>query len=187
MKIRYIKIDNPEKIKYKINWQLPYDRFPLIIDREYTVYAIEYTKAGRINFFILDESGNIYPHNYPSEFFQVTDNRMSKYWDGFIGKENYPVEIIFPNLIAFKEWKNNKYFEEEMMDNIGDANVIFKKYQNLIDNEYPNNQLQNAILAGDNWVICYNCDEAWEIKNNDGVIECPKCNIKQNNPMSPDL
>ena len=56
MKIRYIKIDNPEKIKYKINWQLPYDRFPLTIDQEYTVYAIEYTEDGRINFFILNEN-----------------------------------------------------------------------------------------------------------------------------------
>ncbi|RNA63017.1 hypothetical protein D1631_14290 [Chryseobacterium nematophagum] len=182
MRVRFIKIKNPEKIKYKINWQIPYDRFPLTIDQEYTVYAIEYTEESRVNFFILDESGNTYPQNYPSEFFQITDSKMSKYWEGFTGKENYPTEPLFPNLITFKEWKNNKYFEEEMMDNIGNANIIFKKYQNLINNEFPDSQLKNAISMDKNWVMCPNCDNAWQTDNINGIIECPKCHIKQNNP-----
>ncbi|ALR31268.1 hypothetical protein ATE47_12375 [Chryseobacterium sp. IHB B 17019] len=182
MRIKYIKIDNPEKVNYKINWQIPYERFPLTIGQEYTVYAIEYTEEGRINFFIIDEGGNTYPHNYPSEFFIVTDNRMSKYWEGLTGKENYPIDTFFPNLITFKEWKCNKFFEEEMMDNIGQANTIFKKYKSLIDNEFSNNQLQNAVPIGDNWVMCFNCNNSWEIANNNGVIECPKCKTRQNNP-----
>jgi hypothetical protein len=182
MRVKYTKIDNPENVKFKINWQIPYDRFPLKIGEEYTVYAIEYTDEGRVNFFILDEGGNIYPHNYPSEFFIVTDNRMSKYWVDCTGKESYPINTVFPNLITFKEWKYNRFFEEEMMDNIGNANTIFKNYKNLIDNEFPNNQLQNAISVGDNWVMCFNCDDSWAIINNDGIIECPKCHTKQNNP-----
>ncbi|MBT2622434.1 hypothetical protein [Chryseobacterium sp. ISL-6] len=183
MRIKYIKIDNPENVKYKINWQIPYERFPLTIGEEYTVYAIEYTNEGTVNFFIMDEGGSIYPFNYPSEFFIITDNRMSQYWVGFTGVEKYPIDQpTFPNLITFNEWKNNKFFEEEMMDDIGNANTIFKKYKFLIDNEFPDNRLQKAISVGDNWVMCVNCDDSWETFNNQGIIECPKCYTKQNNP-----
>ncbi|SDQ64558.1 hypothetical protein SAMN05421664_1998 [Chryseobacterium soldanellicola] len=185
MRVKYIKIDNPEKVKYKINWQIPYERFPLIIGKEYTVYAIEYTEEGEINFFILDEGGNTYPYNYPSEFFLVTDKRMSKYWEGFTGKESYPIDPIFPSMITFKEWRHNKYFEEEMMDNVGNANAIFEKYQNLINNEFPDKQLQSAISVGDNWVMCCNCDNSWKLTNEEnGIIECSKCHTRQNNPYS---
>lgn len=51
MRVKYTKIDNPESVKFKINWQIPYDRFPLKIGEEYTVYAIEYNDEGRVNFF----------------------------------------------------------------------------------------------------------------------------------------
>lgn len=184
MKAKYIKIDNPERVKYKINWQISYDRFPLIIGKEYIVYAIEYTNKKKINFFLLGESGIIFPYNYPSEFFEITDNRLSKYWEGYDKNDSfYPLKNpIYPNLISFKEWRDDEYFEWKMFENTDDANEIFQKYKNLIDNEYPNDQLENAVSVGDNWVMCFNCDNSWEISNNNGVIECPKCNTRQNNP-----
>lgn len=186
MKAKYIQIKNPDKVRYKINWQITYDKFPLILNKEYTVYAIEYVNRDNINFFIMDESGNIYPNNYPSDFFTITDNRMSKYWENTMGNKNYPILSIpkYPFLITFSDWINNPYFEEEMMEGQEGTNRIFNKYKTLIDCEYPDKNNISALLISDDWVMCNFCEESWEVQDkNCGVIICPNCKKHLNNPL----
>ncbi|MCQ9635296.1 hypothetical protein MP477_10055 [Chryseobacterium sp. WG23] len=183
MRVKYIKIDSPENVSYKINWQRPFSDFPLIQGKNYTVYAIEYTDERKINFFLLDEGGNIYPSNYPSEFFEISDPRMSKYWERTNDNQLYPIQNpIYPNIITFKEWKINKYFEEDMFKGINGANDIFQSYKKLIDNEYPDESLDSAIIMEENWILCPICNNAFENLSREGIISCANCKARLNNP-----
>lgn len=185
MRVKFIEISNPDEVEYKINWQIEYTEFPLTLNKEYTVYAIECTGKGRfINYFILDDSGSIYPNNYPSEFFEITDNKLSQYWENKNGMHLFnKSKLKCPELIAFKEWVENPFFEGDMIENNNDALKTFKKYKELIDVEYPDHSLPNAILISDNWVMCDYCEESWPITSKNGVIICPNCKRKSNNPF----
>lgn len=184
MKVEFIEIENPEKINYKINWQRNYSDFPLSINKKYTVYAIEYFDDKHINFFILDDGGNTYPNNYPSDFFKIIDNRLSACWINKGNNLNYPLKNVVNNtIITFKEWIENKYFEYELFENLNNSTAIFDKYKIFMDCEYPDESFPEAIVIINNWVMCSYCSESWETKDHLGIIICPKCNKKNNNPF----
>lgn len=183
MRVKFVEIDNPENVDYKINWQINYKDFPLTIDKEYIVYAIECLDKKHINYFLLDDGGNLYPNNYPSDFFIITDDRMSKYWVNRDGLNTFDkFKVHYPSLITFKEWVCDAFFEEDMMEN-NEALKIFNQYKKLIDIEFPDKSLPTAILISDNWVMCNFCDESWIVSSENGIVICPNCKRESNNPL----
>ncbi len=185
MRVKYAlqnlhSIENKPSVKEYLNrWLILPDSFALTFGKEYTVYAIRYTKEGYERFYICDESGSIYPKSYPSEFFKVTDNRLSKFWG--INEKEYPIKIQhYPKLITFNEWKENEFFEEEMIENEGGANEVFKKYKETLDFEYSNSEYPTAESIDDCWFLCSQCNHTWESISDLELIQCPNCLTVQN-------
>ncbi|MBU1628487.1 MAG: hypothetical protein KKH06_00145, partial [Gammaproteobacteria bacterium] len=62
----------------------------------------------------------------------------------------------------------------------------FKKYKKLMDLEFPNSSvIKVASDLGKSWIMCPDCDEAWENKSSAALVECPKCKTLLNNPYQP--
>ena len=130
----------------------------------------------------MNDSGYLYPEFYSSQYFEIADRRISKYWD--LNDKYYPIKIEkCPQLVSFKEWRKNEYFHGDMFENENNAIAIFKKYKMLMDHEFTDEKLNSALLIDKYWVMCSNCNETWEVNPLFGIVTCPKCNIKANNPL----
>ena len=173
----------PNEKQYYDRWLILPDKFHLTFGKDYVVYGIEYTKEGYVNFIIVDDTEVNYLKTYPSEFFKVKDNRLSKYWIGNNG-DYYPiVNINYPSIISFKELTQDQYFLGNLLDCENNSQQIFNKYKELIDNEFPDENLKLAEIIDENWVFCNYCGEAWENNSKEGIIICPKCYKRNNNPQ----
>jgi hypothetical protein len=175
----------PNQQNYYDGWHILPEEFHLVFNKEYHVYAIEYIEDAFEHFYVLDETGSIYPRSYPSDFFEIVDNKLSKYWNYKKG-DTYPLKIINTHkLITFKEWREEEYFEYYMLENIGDSNAIFTKYKKLIDFEFQDTSYPFAERVESNWFLCstYNCDNSWEDNLEGEITICPKCYKLQNKPL----
>lgn len=169
--------------KYYNRWSILPENFHLTYNKDYTVYGIEYLDEQEINFMIKDDTGVIYPKFFPSSFFEIIDSRLSRYFIGTSEKQ-YPIkDIKYPAFISYKEIVLNGFFYDDFIECKNEANQIFEKYKDLIDNEFPSSELKDAELIENNWVFCCNCDESFEVKYNNGIIICPNCKHKCNNPL----
>lgn len=185
MKIKY----NPEKFKIKTsenvddflsNWIVKPDSLPLNKLGSYLVYAIEYNKNGFERFCILDDSGVIYPNSYPSDLFELIDTRLSKFWENGVEYSELERVIAFPTIISFKEWRENKYFQSEMFENVGNANFIFSTYKTMMDLEFCDYSFPTSLQIDDDLFLCSNCEFATENNDNLEKFQCPKCFTIQN-------
>jgi hypothetical protein len=163
------------------NYKISYDNFFLKEGKEYVVYALR-VYLGHIWYCICDEGCDFYPIWNPSMLFELTDSRLSRYWVFSFDEEN---NRKVPYL-SFPEWANDPYFYTELVD--GNATnthaVIFKKYKNLMDLEFPDSSIDEAAQIGDDeWLICPTCMDAWQCSNSeDALVRCPKCQKILNNP-----
>lgn len=195
------------KIKYKINdilvhrsiglspneeafyqsWSILPEKFHLTFDKTYNVYGIEYTNEGWINFMIKDDTGVTYPQFYPSEFFEIIDNRLSKFF--VCTKERlFPIRnISIPSFISYKELVSRGFIYEDFLDGKSKANEIFTNYKEKIDKEYIDYNYPFANHLVDDWFLCYNCDESWEINDGFEMLKCPRCKRLQNIKKVPDF
>ena len=149
--------------------------------KEYTTYALSVFE-GSIWYCICDEMYTFYPRWYSSIFFKITDNRLSRFWIGGYRKEN---DKILP-FLTFPEWVRNPYFYGELIENnSNDPNaIIFRKYKELMDLEFPDSSISETAQIGDGeWLICPKCIDAWQSKSDrDALVKCPKCQTIYNNP-----
>ena len=191
MKVRY-KIRNIKRVlekelsnnesRYFSRYNILPSELNLTYDREYVVLGIDFISADSINFMIADDTGFSYPNFYPQEFFDISDYRLSTYWFGDIGKY-YPIEgINYPCLITFKEALRD-YFFDDLINCRGDAQNIFLKYLRLLEDEYPENDLKTAVYIADGWAFCAYCNETWNVESEKGVVICPYCHKRNNNPL----
>ena len=110
---------------------------------------------------------------------EVIDNKYSKYW------------IDINHKLLPKEW-NYILFLEELVDNPAPLNDdIFREVKERIDKEFLYYDICkidkkmvdiNAIEIGESWVLCPECDEAFEVDKNSKIINCNSCEIELNNP-----
>jgi hypothetical protein len=106
----------------------------LVIGERYTVYGIIFAPES-IYYEILTMHTN-FTFSYPSFFFEVDDNRLSKYFCfGQIESGNN----TYNPFISFKEWVNDSSFFSRLVDGDKDAKNIFSTYQSLLDSEYQEN------------------------------------------------
>ncbi|MBC7884149.1 MAG: hypothetical protein H7X99_01640 [Saprospiraceae bacterium] len=192
MKVKYIVENLKEKLKNKLTENeerffsdisvMP-NNLHLTFGKIYIVLGVEYTENGFVNFMISDDTDVTYPSFYPSEFFKIVDNRVSKYW---INRPSnfYPFkEIHFPNLITFYEAIKNSFFFDDLLKCKKKALEAYETNKELMENDYPEDQIFFAERLSDTWVMCAYCDDSWETDNVQGIIKCPKNSHRNNNPF----
>lgn len=186
MKIRCItnKVSSIPKEILK-NYLIGTEEFSIEEGKEYLVYATS-IYLDYIWYCICDESFIFYPMWNPSMLFEVTDNRLSRYWIFGLREADQGEDIKKVPFLSFPEWTNDIYFYEELIDGYGDDPnaTIFNKYKELMDLEFPDPSISDIALIGDNeWLLCPQCIDAWQSKNDkDALVKCPKCQRIFNNP-----
>ncbi len=185
MKVKYKKKLFENNISENIhaflsNWIIPPENLHLNIFTNYLVYAIEYTESGYERFCILDDSGVIYPNSYPSDLFELIDTRLSRFWENGIIYNKLEKPQVFPEIISFKEWRENKYFQSEMFENTGNANFIFDTYRVIMDLEFCDYSFPVSSQIDDNLFLCCNCQFATECDNDLEMYKCSNCFTIQN-------
>jgi hypothetical protein len=88
--------------------------------------------------------------------------------------------------ITFPEFAKDDDFYDDLIDgNGGDPNeIIFRKYKELMDMEFPDVSISvSAQLGDEEWLMCPLCIDAWQSKNfQDALVRCPFCETIFNNP-----
>lgn len=113
--------------------------FDLIVGKEYTVYALT------VNFnypwyYIYDEWDRGYPLWHPAPLFEVTDNRLSRYW---LFSVLFDQERRCDTLLAYPEWAKDPYnYYSALVDGEKWAEEIFQRYKQLMDNEFERQDSQ---------------------------------------------
>ena len=180
MKIKYIG-NSERKISQEIFARYASDTssIPLIVDKQYIVYALsEYYQ--NTWYCICDELYTYYPKWVPQQFFQLIDNRISRYWI-FSFKEDLDKNRFF---FGYTEWATQLDFYDNLTDGEEREVRIFKSYRELMDLEFPDSSISEAAQIGDNiWLICPICIDPWQYNGDrDALVKCPKCQKIFNNP-----
>jgi len=178
MKVKYLPYNINKDKSFSLD-EISYSKY-LEIDKEYTVYGIEYLSNGDIKFMIGDD---ITPNLYLNTFFKIIDNRISKYWVG-VNENYYPLlEHKTPSFISFKEATEDYFFDKLLDGNHPKTVELYWKYIELMNNEFPDYNLKNATIVDKNWLMCSYCNDIWEATPLQGVVVCPKHSHRNNNPL----
>lgn len=182
MKIKHVK--NNKKLENQIDSQsktIPEQNEEyefLELGKEYTAYGMILIK-GQIWYYICDQAHDQYPVARPPNLFEITDNRLSRFWvyGSIEGFEKHSIWI-------FPEWLNEPYFQDNLTDGEERESQIFQQYKQLMDFEYPDSAIIETAQVGDNeWLICSVCIDAWQSSSSkDALVKCPKCHKVFNNP-----
>lgn len=164
-----------------IKFQNQTDEYPLTQGKEYTVCAVGDNE--NIPWYcIYDDNTDYYPMWRPSFLFEVSDNRLSRYWVFSIEE----MEGNKKTLLSFPEWSNDHYYYGKLVE--GESNDpiahVFKNYRDLMELEFSDKNVKEiAKIGNESWLICPQCIDAWECMNfMDGMVKCPKCKKMMHNP-----
>lgn len=143
-----------------------YDKVPLEKGTSYVVYAV---RNGHPDwYFVADESYTYYPFAYPALLFEVIDPSVSRYW--------FDSDASTFGERTFKEWATDPYFYDSLTDGAEDAVAVFRRTKAAMDMEFPRPDVRVATThLDDQWVMCPDCDEAWEASSDDALTLCPRC------------
>ena len=158
-----------------------YQDFSLIIDQEYTVYAIREIN-NHIWYCICDEDFISHPNWNPSPLFEITDPQLSQYWIFSFEKSGTKMTPI----ISFPQWANDPTFYSELVEasSSDQTAIAFNNYKELMDLEFPDASITCIAEVGDaEWLICPKCLDGWKSSNNRiGMVRCPNCKEILKNP-----
>ena len=154
-------------------------------DKEYLVYGFYSVHGNRI--FIAYEDGRSPLSCISENESEILDSTYSKEW------------IKYDDNTYLPEGWSDTDFLYELVDDLSPLTTEkFKTMKDKIDNEFSYyfednlKELQNpnilyvAEAIEDNWVLCSECNEAFEVKKEDGIIVCRNiaCKIKMSNPYA---
>jgi len=179
MKIKYIGYQEKENLKNNADY-LHNNLFDaLVINKKYIVYALsEYYNCTW--FCICDELYTYHPMWIPHYFFEVVDNRISRYWV-FSFKQDIDKNRFF---FSVPEWALQLDFYDRLTDGETYEVQTFQAYKKLMDLEFPDDSVdQTAQPIDKEWIMCPICLDAWFSEDTkDALISCPKCSQIFNNP-----
>jgi hypothetical protein len=116
------------------------------IGQEYTVYGVLF-KKNYPWYYIMCEASEQFPIAFPKDLFEVIDDRLSRYWRmgatklNQIGNEKHQYETR----LVIKEWSDNPYFYEFLVDADDEEQRMFNKYKKLMDFEYTPSKENQAL------------------------------------------
>jgi hypothetical protein len=125
MKIRCSTNEVPRRLQRKFGYNI--DSFGSIFKgEEKYVFAIENIGSG-IVFYAADENDS-YPFPYPSEIFEVIDNRIPSNWGirtNIKEDDSGNVQSLF--FLSFDDWVNNDNYFENLIDDDEMSVKIFRR------------------------------------------------------------
>lgn len=152
------------------------------------VYAVGFRSALK-RYYVLEDIGDFCPYSFDESEFAIIDNRNSVYWHS----------PVYNSEVSFKEWAEDpefyhKLFEGEAVPGLfTDAEAkaairIFQKYKALMDLEFALPSVTKAAidLDYDFWVMCPDCDEAWQDTHAvvHEMVKCPRCFQRWLSPLN---
>lgn len=103
----------------------------LDLGREYTVYGVVFWDNSPW-FYLCSEDYDEYPKPFASEFFDVVDERLSPNWKlSSYSQDEYEATTS----LVFDEWATDPSFYERLIDGDPEAEALFAKYRQLMDQE----------------------------------------------------
>lgn len=152
----------------------------ITVNKIYVIYAA-LSLNGYPGYFICDDDTDVYPLWYPSNFFNIIDSRLSRYWIGSVQEDDKTKTTLF---FGFFEWANEDFFHDHLIDGEAREMDLFRKYKQLMDLEFPDSAITQAASIGDQeWLICPSCLDAWKNSNcDDALVMCPICHQTFCNP-----
>lgn len=156
-------------------------RFALIIGKEYIVYGFT-LYLGYVWYYLCDENYTYYPFWNPAPLFEVVDNRLSRFWryNHITGSNHEKTNVI----VAFKEWVNDPFYYDKLTNGEESAIAQFKHYKELMDLEFPIMAIaSNPIPIENDWLMCPDCNETWQVSSSSGMLKCPRCSRLLLNPF----
>jgi hypothetical protein len=105
--------------------------FPITVGKEYVVYAITVVKDA-FWYYLLDEHDLPYPVWYPSPLFKVSDGTIPTHWTATYVSDPTSHDRVGTSLITFKDWANDPYFYEKLVDGESDAVAAFRNERNIL-------------------------------------------------------
>lgn len=107
--------------------------FPLVIGKEYLVYAMA-LNYDYMWYFVANENYRYYPIWYPCALFDVVDERISKYW---VYSHQTGINFIQPQTFwAFPEWAEDPDYYTKLTSSYHREIKLFEGYKILMDNEF---------------------------------------------------
>ena len=165
-----VSLDNFEnKIKYDVE-----------VNKYYVVYGMTISSK-YIHYYLNDPSRIYYPWEYPGFLFEVVDGRFSKYWNFTSVYDSWTMQ--HRTLWMYPEWVEDRFHYGRLIDKYEQDVQVFKKYQFLMNLEFPNPSVElSAEALDEEWLFCKDCIDAWQSTTDDGMVICPKCKKMMHNP-----
>lgn len=111
---------------------MPDGEIDLEIGREYTVYGVVFWDCSPW-YYLCSEEYDEYPKPFASEFFSVSDDRLSAYWKlSTVGQ----TEGAIVSSLVFDEWAKDPSFYERLIEGDHEPIELFEKYRQLMNQEY---------------------------------------------------
>lgn len=152
--------------------------FPVTIGKDYNVYEV-YFQNGTVYYLICEDTYSYYPMLLPSLLFLIIDNRLSRHWvaDSIVQESGLYYELGFSEM-------DKDHFYSNLVDGEYEEREIFKQCKQLIDLEFPNNEItESASVLDADWLMCPHCIDAWQWPSKlDAQVICPTCLNTFKNP-----
>lgn len=118
--------------RFKDRVHVPRENHNLVIGRMYTVYGIAFWHNVPW-YYLCAYEHDVYPKPYALEFFDVVDERLSKYWRMSVHLDS----VHQPQTsLVFEEWARDRVFYEHLVDGVFENEKIFMRYRQLMEQEY---------------------------------------------------
>jgi hypothetical protein len=125
--------------KSQKSWEDPYS---ITLEKIYIVYGIVFREKYPL-YLICDDNydekrGTYFPLFHYSNFFEVIDNRVSRYFQYFthmVLNQKNNVQVVETSF-CFPEWINRPLYYEKLLDQDEEYIKIFRHYKRLIDSEF---------------------------------------------------
>ena len=103
----------------------------LEVSKEYTVYGIEF-RSNYPWYYLIDDWIDDYPTPYPADLFDISDERLSRYW-----RLDFEVhqDGTASSRLVFDEWAKEPMYQERLVDGEPEEVELFMKYKQLMDEE----------------------------------------------------
>lgn len=105
----------------------------LEIGESYTVYNL-LIDDGVVMYDLCVDSSIVHPELFPHIYFDVVDDRISRYWKLHIEEKS---DGTSSSRFLFEAWADDPLFDKKLIeDEDPETAKIFQKYKSLMDNEF---------------------------------------------------
>jgi len=133
VRLKYKKLEDlPSKARQEILRKHGGYNLYYLEDREYTVYGMVFWDNNPM-YYICEDNDENYPTPNPADFFEIVDDRFSKYWKLYMRLSEDG--LAYPKFV-FSEWRDDDLFYEKLLDGDPEMEEIFLKYKKLMDEEF---------------------------------------------------